>query len=89
MMQEQCGCQCLERPVKGFWPSLGVLLQRWGKRLERWAELARTRRQLREMDTRLLKDIGLSRADVERIAGKPFWEDPRESGEELDWRYRH
>jgi uncharacterized protein YjiS (DUF1127 family) len=31
------------------------------------------RHHLRELDDRLLADIGLSRRDVEREAGKPFW----------------
>jgi uncharacterized protein YjiS (DUF1127 family) len=31
------------------------------------------RHALQTMDDRLLKDIGVSRADVEREANKPFW----------------
>jgi len=31
------------------------------------------RNHLRELDDRLLADIGLSRRDVELEAGKPFW----------------
>ena len=31
------------------------------------------RKHLLDLDDRLLADIGLSRADVEREAGKPFW----------------
>lgn len=41
--------------------------------LECWSERRRQRRQLRRLGDRILKDIGLSRADVEREAGKPFW----------------
>jgi uncharacterized protein YjiS (DUF1127 family) len=38
-----------------------------------WHERARQRRQLRSMGNHMLRDIGLSRADVEGEAGKPFW----------------
>jgi uncharacterized protein YjiS (DUF1127 family) len=38
-----------------------------------WQERARQRRRLREMDDRLLRDIGLTRADVELEAAKPCW----------------
>jgi uncharacterized protein YjiS (DUF1127 family) len=38
-----------------------------------WHERARQRRQLRSLDDYMLHDIGLSRADVEGEACKPFW----------------
>ena len=38
-----------------------------------WHERARQRRHLRSLDNYMLRDIGLSRADVEGEAGKPFW----------------
>lgn len=38
-----------------------------------WQERARERRRLLMLDDRLLRDIGLSRADVEREAALPFW----------------
>ncbi len=41
--------------------------------LRTWNERAAQRRQLREMDDRILKDIGLSRLDVYRETIKPFW----------------
>jgi uncharacterized protein YjiS (DUF1127 family) len=45
-----------------------------------WIGLAartyRERRALRRVDAAMLKDIGLSRADVEREAGRPFWDLP-------------
>ncbi len=89
MAIQECGQRCLEGPVNGFWQGLGQLLQRLGMRLQRWEELSRQRQQLMEMDDRLLKDIGLSRADVERIAGgRRFWDDPVQRQDVLDERYR-
>jgi uncharacterized protein YjiS (DUF1127 family) len=43
------------------------------ERLLLWHELARQRHQLHMMDDRMLKDIGLTRADVESETQKPFW----------------
>ncbi len=40
---------------------------------EEWQERAKQRRALRELNDHLLKDIGLSRADAEHEARKPFW----------------
>jgi uncharacterized protein YjiS (DUF1127 family) len=38
-----------------------------------WHERIHQRRQLYALDDRMLKDIGLTRVDVEREAGKHFW----------------
>ena len=38
-----------------------------------WQERARQRHRLGEMDDHLLRDIGLSRADLEHETAKPFW----------------
>ena len=43
-----------------------AVLATWGERLKQRAALA-------EMDERMLKDIGLSRADALAEADKPFW----------------
>ncbi len=40
-----------------------------------WQDRERQRHHLREMNDRLLKDIGLSHADVAHEAAKPFWLD--------------
>lgn len=40
-----------------------------------WAERARQRRALQALDEWVLKDIGLSRADVMHEYDKPFWQE--------------
>jgi uncharacterized protein YjiS (DUF1127 family) len=44
-------------------------------RLLRWHELARQRRELLALNERMLKDIGITRAEAEREACRPFWSD--------------
>jgi uncharacterized protein YjiS (DUF1127 family) len=41
--------------------------------LATWQQRVRDRRLLLSLDDHTLKDIGLSRADIAREAGKPFW----------------
>jgi uncharacterized protein YjiS (DUF1127 family) len=38
-----------------------------------WAERGRQRRQLAGLNDYMLRDIGLTRADVAAETGKPFW----------------
>lgn len=42
-------------------------------RLLLWHDRAAQRRQLLMMDDRMLKDIGLTRADINAESDKPFW----------------
>jgi uncharacterized protein YjiS (DUF1127 family) len=49
-----------------------------------WQEVARQRRALLKLDERLLKDIGITRADAEREASRPFWDPAQERWR--DWR---
>ena len=42
----------------------------------RWYELHRERELLASLSDEALKDIGMSRADVENESIKPFWSDP-------------
>ena len=51
---------------------LGGRLQALLQAFERWHEEARTRRHLARLDDRLLRDIGLSRADVGPELPAPF-----------------
>ncbi|WP_165669900.1 DUF1127 domain-containing protein [Metapseudomonas otitidis] len=45
-------------------------------RLQRWFRLYRQRRDLAQASDAMLKDLGLSRADVMRESERPFWDDP-------------
>lgn len=45
------------------------------ERLELWAQRRRQRLDLQAAPDALLRDIGVSRADAAREAGKPFWLD--------------
>lgn len=40
-----------------------------------WRERARQRSKLARLDDRMLRDIGVTRADAARELGKPFWRD--------------
>jgi uncharacterized protein YjiS (DUF1127 family) len=60
------------------WGNITVPTVRWSTlrfvdMLLLFHERARQRQALRALDDRLLKDIGVSRADAEREANKPFW----------------
>jgi uncharacterized protein YjiS (DUF1127 family) len=52
---------------------LGYHLGRGCDRLLGWAERARERHRLAELNDHMLRDIGLSRVDVMAEATKPFW----------------
>ncbi len=60
---------------KAVIPGAGLLLRAW-RRVRRWNELSRPRRQLAGLSDAMLKDIGRSRADIESEARRPFWDDP-------------
>jgi len=44
--------------------------------LLRWQELAQQRRRLLALDDRMLKDIGITRAEAMREGTRPFWDAP-------------
>ena len=41
--------------------------------LREWRRRNRERGELAQLDDRMLKDIGLTRADAEFLSNKPFW----------------
>ena len=43
-------------------------------RFRGWRERARGRHLLLQLDDRMLRDVGLSRSDVDRECGKYFWQ---------------
>lgn len=55
---------------------LGAYLRAFWLRLKRWNQLARERRQLAALSDTMLKDLGLSRADIMQESERPFWDDP-------------
>lgn len=57
------------------------------RRLDRMLSTARVRYDLRDLDDRMLKDIGVSRLDIEREIRRPFWDVDGERPNEIRSRY--
>ncbi|HDS1737866.1 MULTISPECIES: DUF1127 domain-containing protein [Pseudomonas] len=55
---------------------LGQMMQEVGRRLARWHQLHRQRQELARLSDATLADLGLSRADIQQEAERPFWDDP-------------
>lgn len=55
--------------------SKGLFARLW-MQVKRWNQLAAQRRYLASMPDATLKDLGLSRSDVEQEVQRPFWDDP-------------
>ncbi|RTY65754.1 DUF1127 domain-containing protein [Pseudomonas veronii] len=65
-MKGQTGCAgWTKRPLSGLFQAIA-----------RWQVLRHERRLVATLSDAALKDIGLSRADVEHEAHRHFWEDP-------------
>ncbi|MFB9867387.1 DUF1127 domain-containing protein [Vreelandella sulfidaeris] len=47
----------------------------WREKFYRWRQLRRERYALRHLSDDMLKDIGISREDVQRESHRPFWDD--------------
>ena len=61
-------------PRRATWPAaLLAALRRIAEIVAQWHERTRSRSQLLRLDDAQLKDIGISMADVDREAMKPFW----------------
>lgn len=44
-------------------------------RVHKWLELRRSRSALARLDTRMLKDIGVSELDAQTECDRPFWQE--------------
>lgn len=53
---------------------ISAVLLRVVNQLLIWQDRARERAHLRDLSDHMMKDLGLSRADIDREAGKPFWQ---------------
>lgn len=56
--------------------SLVMVLRAVMRQIARWHALHRQRQHLASLSDFALKDIGLSRADIEPEVNRPFWDDP-------------
>lgn len=63
----------LQQSRPGFAPRFGAIVMRLIEGLAVWHERSRQRYHLATLDDHVLKDIGVSRADVAREVDKPFW----------------
>ncbi len=59
------------KPIPGA--GFGSALARAADTAVTWLQRERDRRTLQALDDRLLRDIGVSRGEVEREVSKPFW----------------
>lgn len=73
-------CYELDQPLSfaqqapvSFWRSLLRAPARMIDTLLLWQERAAERAHLASLDDRALRDVGLSRVDVERESSLPFW----------------
>lgn len=62
------------RRGRGLLPALRGAGARLVQALLLWQELNRQRHSLLTLDDRMLKDLGLSRADAHREGLRPFWD---------------
>ncbi|WP_029404784.1 DUF1127 domain-containing protein [Stutzerimonas stutzeri] len=65
---------CARSTIPHF--SLAAMLRAAWQQLRRWNSLYRQRQQLASLSDEMLKDIGLSRADIESETIRPFWDEP-------------
>ncbi|KWS22544.1 DUF1127 domain-containing protein [Pseudomonas syringae] len=74
MMKGQKQCAGVEGVDGGSQASTVLTVLK--RHLQRWLELHRQRHLLAQMSDGTLKDLGLSRADIQQEAERPFWDDP-------------
>lgn len=58
------------RVIRFDLPILAMLARRWAVCAARW----RQRRDLAELDDRLLRDVGITRDQARRESSRPFWD---------------
>jgi uncharacterized protein YjiS (DUF1127 family) len=58
----------------GHWFAVAALVRAGTARVAAWLRHRRERRLLAGLDDHLLRDLGLTRADVAREYDRPFWE---------------
>ena len=56
---------------------LSALIKRSWDKIRMWRQIAHERSELRRLSEYIAKDIGISRADAEREADRPFWDSDR------------
>jgi uncharacterized protein YjiS (DUF1127 family) len=66
--------------VQGLAGNLGlgyllVPIRKLLARVRQWRQLSYERKLLTTLDSRMLRDIGISRADAELESARPFWDD--------------
>jgi uncharacterized protein YjiS (DUF1127 family) len=54
-------------------PDGPVWMRSVGRRIALWIERTRQRQALAGLDDHMLRDIGITRVEVARECGKPFW----------------
>ena len=72
MKSQEC-IDTIESPPPGTSFGLPPFIVNAWRRFVRWGERRRQRQHLARLDDRMLRDLGLSRADVQIEIDKPFW----------------
>lgn len=67
------GCPRAATPRSMWWHTLPARLRNVATAIRYLMERGRQRRALADLDDRLLRDIGLTRADVRDEYAKPIW----------------
>ena len=61
------------RAIRRFAAGVAAALLRLADLIQTWQQRGRERRQLDYLGDHMLKDMGISRADIEREVSKPAW----------------
>lgn len=63
----------MRRTVRMTARGLAFLLRQAGDTLWTWQNRYNARRHMAQLDSRLLDDVGLTRADIMQASARPFW----------------